>query len=472
MALDQPLEIVIAGESRFQQRLAQVLPAGSFACRKTAGAAEMIDLLAERPAHVVLLQFDAPEADPLQVLARLQQEQEDLAVIMLAHDPPTEAVVRCLKHGVRDFLKFPEDLSRLPELIHEICQGAGPQTEPAATDAGAPGRDGLLGACPQMQQIRKRIQRLSRVKWVTVLILGETGTGKEVVARAIHNASTVLSHEGNFIEVNCTALPANLLEAELFGYERGAFTDAKTRKQGLFELAEGGTLFLDEIGDMSLLLQAKLLKAIEEKRFRRLGGTVDVQVNTRIIAGTNADLRRAVAAGQFRQDLFYRLNVVTLELPPLRERGADILLLARHFLRQFRLSYEIAVTGFSPEAEDYLLGYPWPGNVRELKHAVERAVLLGEAGEITLADLRSALGLTPPTQPVSPQAYLPTTNPLSIPTDGLSLKEGERRLIEEILKLTKWNRTKAAEILGISRPRLKRKMEEYRLGNPHEEPGF
>jgi two-component system response regulator AtoC len=313
------------------------------------------------------------------------------------------------------------------------------------------------------------IGKLAKLKGVTVLILGETGTGKEVVARAIHNASTTFSHEGNFVEVNCTAIPANLLEAELFGYEKGAFTDAKARKPGLFELAEGGSLFLDEIGDMSLNLQGKLLKAIEEKKFRRLGGLADIKVNTRIITGTNANLKQAVAAGQFRQDLYYRLNVINIELPPLRNRGEDILLLAGFFLRQYCQTYEAAAE-FTDGARETLLHYPWPGNVRELKHVIERAVLLSENGEIGVADLRSALGLDRRTRTV-PRPHLQLNQNgeeaasiyIDIPAEGMSLKDGEHRLIEEVLKLTKWNRTKAAEILGISRPRLKRKIDEYQI---------
>jgi transcriptional regulator with PAS, ATPase and Fis domain len=214
---------------------------------------------------------------------------------------------------------------------------------------------------------------------------------------------------------------------------------------------------------MSLNLQAKLLKAIEEKRFRRLGGTVDLQVNTRIIAGTNANLKQAVEEGSFRRDLYYRLNVINISLPPLRERGEDVMLLAKNFLQQYSRAYEAPITEFTGAAKEILMKYPWPGNVRELKHAIERAVLLGEQGKIDADDLRSALGMNRPLSAPMPDSPSSRGPRIEIPAAGMSLKDGERRLIEEVLSLTKWNRTKASEILGISRPRLKRKIDEYQL---------
>ncbi len=465
MAPAQTFEILIAGEERFQEELHSCLNCPPYTLRRATHSAQLFAHVAAHMPFLILAQFDAPQLPPFPMLEELTASHEGLNVVMLAAEPTTDAVVKCLRLGARDFLQFPDAPEKLRaqlqsivarlQLPHETAPNAAPNL--------------TMGTCEKMQNVAKMIQRLSQRKWVTVLILGETGTGKEVVARTLHNASTTLSHEGNFVEVNCTAIPENLLEAELFGYEKGAFTDAKARKHGLFELAEGGSLFLDEIGDMSLKLQAKLLKAIEEKKFRRLGGIADIYVNTRIIAGTNLNLKNAVEDGFFRRDLYYRLNVINIELPPLRERGEDILLLAKNFLREYSRAYETPITGFTTEAKDILMQYPWPGNVRELKHAIERAVLLGEQDKIDATELRSVLGLKVPLTssplPLATKTLLPESIPrIEIPENGMSLKEGERRLIEEVLSLTKWNRTKASEILGISRPRLKRKIDEYRLG--------
>lgn len=464
MVSEQTFEILIAGEDRFQAALRARLSLPPYTLRLAENSAQVRACVARTSPHLILAQFDAPGLPSYPLLTELTAESAGLNFIFLAAEPTTETIVKCLQLGARDFLKYPEDLDKLPErLAHILAQSEAPCAEDSTFGASF-----IVGTCEKMQNVAKMIKRLSRNKNVTVLILGETGTGKEVIARALHRATHMIASEDNFVELNCTAIPETLLEAELFGYERGAFTDAKTRKLGLFETAEGGSLFLDEIGDMSLNLQAKLLKAIEEKKFRRLGGTADIHVNTRIIAGTNADLKRAVEAGGFRRDLYYRLNVINIELPPLRERGSDILLLAKKFLRHYSRAYEMPVTAFTPEAESILLKYPWPGNVRELKHAIERAVLLGEQAQIEAAELCSVLGISCPLLALKPATSTPAaandSSPrIEIPESGMSLKEGERRLIEEVLSLTRWNRTKASEILGISRPRLKRKIDEYRI---------
>lgn len=467
MDVEHKFNILIAGDSDFQEDIRRQLFKLQSTLHSAASNQQIFDLIAQHPPQLIVIQFDAPALVPFQILDELAVRPGEPVIVMLAANPSTEAVVKCLKMGAREFLQYPEDLYKLPEIAARLSsRGASPERHdtPPGLEARHPGLDFIIGNCEKMVQVKKMVARMTKLKWVTVLILGETGTGKEVIARAIHDISTTLSHEGNFVEVNCTAIPENLLEAELFGYEKGAFTDAKNRKPGLLELAEGGSLFLDEIGDMSLNLQVKLLKAIEEKKFRRLGGTIDLQVNTRIIAGTNSDLKRAAADGRFRQDLYYRLNVMNIELPPLREREGDILLLAQHFLQQFSQAYETPITEFASGAKDLLSHYSWPGNVRELRHVVERAVLLAEQSRIEAADIRSALGIS---QPVPVAAAPPPRSDhrieIPIPVEGMSLKEGEKRLIEEVLKLTKWNRSKAAEILGVSRPRLRRKIDEYHI---------
>ncbi len=425
--------------------------------------------LAKQAPDIIVASFDLPQFKPIRFLSSVCSAPESREVVMVAEAPSIENVVRCMQLGARDFLQVPKENSKLHEIIKNKLTQWRQSRNGAAFQAQQHERfsvHGIIGASPQMQHVVQLVQKIAGRRWVTVLIRGETGTGKEVVARAIHYGSSEASKTAPFVEINCTAIPENLLEAELFGYEKGAFTDAKFSKKGLFELAEGGTLFLDEIGDMSLVLQAKLLKAIEEKRIRRLGGTQSIEVKTRIMAGTHADMERGIEEGRFRRDLYYRLNVINVNLPPLRERGQDILLLAQHFINRYAVEYDAAAKKLSPAAEETLLNYDWPGNVRELQHVLERAVLLGEGVVIDVREIHEALGL----EPKAPKA-IPAPNGaqshfsriIEIPPQGLSLRDGECKLIEEILRLTKWNKTRASQILGISRPRLARKIEEYNL---------
>ncbi|MFQ5708547.1 MAG: sigma-54 interaction domain-containing protein [bacterium] len=317
----------------------------------------------------------------------------------------------------------------------------------------------ILGQSPTMQRIFATISKIAKSPKATVLILGESGTGKELVARAVHEASPLANKP--FVEINCTALPENLLETELFGYEPGAFTDAKRTKKGLLELADGGTFFLDEIGDLNLRLQVKLLKVLEEKTFRRIGGTQNIQVTMRIMAATNRDLADFVRKGKFREDLFYRLNVVTINLPSLRERKEDILLLANFFLTKFSKEHNRQVKGFSQEATTMLHNYPWPGNVRELKNSIERAILLGTSNLISQNELNLGSGHIVENYPVKI-----TTNErihVEIPPQGISLLALERAAIEKALSLSGGNQSEAARFLKISRETLRYRLKKHRI---------
>jgi transcriptional regulator with GAF, ATPase, and Fis domain len=310
-----------------------------------------------------------------------------------------------------------------------------------------------------LQQVLAMVAKIIQRQWITVLVRGETGTGKELIARTIHYNSSTQTQP--FVEINCSTIPEPLLEAELFGYEKGAFTDAKSRKKGLFELAENGTLFLDEIGEISLAVQVKLLKAIEEKTIRRLGGTEDIQIKTRIIAATNRDLQAAMQENLFRQDLYYRLNVLTLQLPPLRERGDDVLVLARHFLSRFAEEYGSALTGFTSEAEALLKSYHWPGNVRELKHTLERVVLL--AGGNIATDKAIAEAIESDTPMLLAKSRDLTNVTIEIPPAGISLDEAQKQLIEKVFEQTGWHKRRTCKALKISRPRLDRIIKKYGL---------
>ena len=310
----------------------------------------------------------------------------------------------------------------------------------------------LVGESPRMQEVFRLIQQVLTTT-VTVLLMGETGTGKELLARVIHTNGP--RPDGPFIAINCAAIPETLLEAELFGYERGAFTGATQRKPGRFELAAGGTLFLDEIGELSPVIQAKLLRVLQEKTFERLGGTVTLKTDARIIAATNRDLGQLIVERRFREDLFYRLNVYPILIPPLRERKEDLLPLALHFLRKYSRELGKEVTGLSKEARDLLLRYDWPGNVRELENVIERAVILCRGDVVTVEDL--PLSLREQRLPLS------SGEALRLPAGGIALAELEKQLIRQALEEMHYNKSKASKLLGLSRTQLRTRIKQYRL---------
>ncbi len=310
-----------------------------------------------------------------------------------------------------------------------------------------------------MKQLFEEINKVAASSTSTVLILGESGTGKELIARAIHNASQQSAKP--FVEINCTALPETLLETELFGYEAGAFTDAKKSKKGLLELADGGTFFLDEIGDLNFSLQAKLLKVLDEKVFRRVGGVKNINVKMRIIAATNRELFKLVQQGLFREDLYYRLNVITIRVPPLRERNLDILVLAEYFMYQLAAEHERKIIGLSPDAKDMLLSYPWPGNVRELKNSIERAVLLSSGEIIGAQDLKLGEGHIVDNFPLKIKQN--DNIEINIPPQGISLEDLEKAAIMKALEMTKGNKAKAARLLRISREKFKYRLKKHNI---------
>ncbi|MCZ6635660.1 MAG: sigma-54 dependent transcriptional regulator [bacterium] len=311
---------------------------------------------------------------------------------------------------------------------------------------------------PAIREVTSLLERVVQNPEISVLIYGETGTGKEIAARAIHDNSA--TGDELFVEVNCAAIPEHLLESELFGYEKGAYTGAERTKRGLFELADGGTLLLDEIGYMSLGLQAKLLKAVEEKTFRRLGGEKEVQVKVRIIASTNIDLSVVMSERKFREDLFYRLNEIPLTMPPLREREDDVILLSESFIEEFAKQYNLQPRTLSETSKELLRQYHWPGNVRELRNAIKRSMIMHDAEvlspEMIPVSIRS-------TNSLAKQHWNSNQLVIEVPDEGVTFEEVEKQVIDHTLKLTNWNKNKAARMLKISRPRLLRKIEKYDL---------
>jgi DNA-binding NtrC family response regulator len=413
---------------------------------------------------VLVLDYHLPKMNGLEVLAEIRGRAPRAKVIMITGNATVEVAVQAMKAGAFDYLAKPVVLGELKLLVDRAL---GQERVEAKLDyiqgrqASESCMSRLLGESPPMRSLKDKILRLAAAEssladndLPAVLITGETGTGKEVVARAVHFQGPRKAQP--FIELNCASIPPHLLEAELFGYERGAFTDARERKYGLVEAADGGTLFLDEIGELDVPVQIKLLKVLEEKKVRRLGGLRENRINFRIIAATNQDLERRVHEGKFRSDLYYRLRMVHLPLAPLRERDGDILVLARAFLAMHGARYRKPQLVFTPAAEQKLQAWHWPGNVRELRNMLEQTVLMAQGDAITADEL-----LFP--GPVPAQERAPAAAAETDPDRPLNLEGMERQFLTAALAKADWNVTHAARMLGLSRDALRYRMEKYNI---------
>jgi DNA-binding NtrC family response regulator len=402
----------------------------------------------------VLLDIRLPDADGLEILERLRAGDPDLPVIMITAHGGVESAVRAMKLGAHDYIIKPVNFEEMTIAIRKALETRSLRREVARFQSeerrGARLAD-LVGESRAIRDLAALIGRIAQSDATTVLLEGESGTGKDLVARIIHFESA--RARAPFLALNCVALPEHLLESELFGHERGAFTDAKGLKKGLFEQADGGTVYLDEIGDMKPDLQAKLLRLIEEKSFRRVGGLRDFRVDVRIIAATNRDLGRALEEGEFRKDLYYRLKVFPLRLPPLREHPEDILPLTLHFIARFNGEMGREVREIHPEAQACLTEYAWPGNVRELRNVLERALILASGPVLHVEHLPPEVGArVPPPEKAAPMA---------LPAEGVSLEEVERDLVRQALDATGGNQVRAARLLGISRDALRTRMKKF-----------
>ncbi len=422
-------------------------------------ALELLDRL--RP-DLVFLDVCLPGQSGMELLSRIKEFDRNIAVIIMTAYGSIEGAVEAVKLGAFDYIKKPVDLDELKLLADRACESARLRQELSyyrERDVRERPYMGIIGKCAAMREIVARIQQIAALEdSPPILITGETGTGKGLVARTLHRHSRRASRA--FIEINCTALPATLMEAELFGYERGAFTDAKESKMGLFEAADGGFLYLDEVGDTELALQGKLLRAVEERVIRRVGGLRDRQVDVTIVAATHRDLEAEVKAARFRKDLYYRLAVITIDLPPLRERDEDILLLATHFLETFNAKYGKAIRTIDDRATRTLCEYPWPGNIRELSHVIERAVLWSHGDRLAVDQL--SLGPAPPSAPPAPRSTAGLA-PGALPREGIDLAAWERSLMEQALRDSGGNQTKAAKLLRLSRDTLRYRLKKFGL---------
>jgi two-component system, NtrC family, response regulator AtoC len=461
--------LIVDDERTLARAVKAFLSEAGYEAEVAATGEDALELLPRLRPDVVFADVRLPGMSGIDLLRRIREFDPAIPIIIMTAYGTIEGAVQAVKLGAFDYMKKPVDLEELKLLADRARETALLKQELSyyrRRAAGAPQFAGILGTSPAMQVVMEQVRQVAALdEMPPVLITGETGTGKGLLARSLHSAGPRAGKP--FIDVNCTALPANLMEAELFGYERGAFTDAKESKIGLFEAAEGGFLFLDEVGDLELPLQGKLLRAIEDRTVRRVGGIRDRKIDVRILAATNRDLEREVQRNQFRGDLYFRLAVILLHLPPLRERGEDVLVLAEHFLQKFTTKYGKDVRAIAPGARDLLLSYSWPGNVRELSHVIERAVLWsrGRTLEAEHLSLPAPMGYPTVADEVPPHKPLPGANGTAaeLPPQGMDLSQWERSMIESAMRETGGNQTRAAQRLGITRDTLRYRLKKYGL---------
>jgi len=420
-----------------------------------------IEVAKKESPDVILLDLKLPDTDGLDVLKSISKLEPTPTTIMMTAHGNIEVAISAIKMGAYDFIEKPFPVDKLKVTVRNALSAIELKRNLSAATRGEQekyGFNSLMGKSEAIKEIIYLFQKLADTDPKTILITGESGTGKGLAAKILHFNG--VRAEKPFIELNCAAIPETLLESELFGYEAGAFTDAKKMKKGILELAHEGTIFLDEIGDMSLALQAKLVKVIEERTFRRIGGTRDISVDVRVIAATNCDLKELISKNLFREDLYHRLNVISFEMPPLRERKEDIPLLTDYFVAYFNSELHRNITVISEEVREALLNYHWPGNVRELRSTIERAVLLSEGEKlnpkyIQLEEKRSDDEIK---VEKSEDRMI-----LEIPLEDASLPKIEEKVIREALDLNDWNQTKTAEMLGVTREALRYRMKKMGL---------
>ncbi len=416
-------------------------------------------ILRENP-DLILLDIGLPGMDGLTFLEKLKSEVEDVEIIMITGQADLRSAIRAIKLGAMDYIRKPIDPDELKIQVNQAIDRRKKREQLNYLQIENQYQFGnIVGTSDSMQKIYQFIYQVAESSKTTILIRGETGTGKGLVARSIHYQSPRAKHP--FIEVNCSAIQASLLESELFGHEAGAFTDAKHRKKGLLELAHEGTFFLDEVGDMNLASQSKLLKVLEEKTFRRVGGTKEIKIDARIISASSQDLKQLVEEKKFRADLYYRLNVASVRLPALRERNDDILILANYFLDVFNKEFKRNIRSISPAAQKMLMRHPWVGNVREIRNVMERAVLFEQSDVLSSQNI----SLQQISQKEVPEVsgINDVNQEINLPEAGLSLEKLEQHLLKQALERTGGNKTKAAALLGLSRETMKYRLKKFKI---------
>ena len=453
MAERRPTVLVADDEAGMRESVARALRREGLQVTAVEDGAAALDALRREPVDLLVADLRMPGLDGLELLRAAKLVAPDMEVVVLSGHATVEEAVEAMKEGAYDFLTKPFDRAPLVRVVRQALERRRLVLENRRLQRQVDdlaGAEELVGRSLQIQEVLRLVRQVAPAT-TTVLILGESGTGKELVARAIHRLSP--RREKPFVCVNCAALPDTLLESELFGHEKGAFTGAVTRRQGRFEVADGGTLLLDEVADLSPVAQAKVLRVLQEGEFEPVGASRTIKVDVRVLAATNQDLAQLVADRRFREDLFYRLHVISVTVPPLRERRDDVPLLAQHFLRRHAARNHRTLDGFTEAGLARLADYAWPGNVRELEHAIERAVVLARGPLVDVTDLPEGVA----------QAEPSSSRVVPIPI-GMPLEEVEQRLIEETLRQTKGDKELAAKLLGIASRTIYRKLKERAEG--------
>jgi two-component system response regulator AtoC len=457
--------LIVDDEPNLRKILSAQLSRDGYEVMTAEDGEEGLSLLKDNHIDLVITDLKMPKVDGMTLLKRALELEPELPVVVITAHGTIDTAVEALKLGAFDFVTKPFDKDEVRQIVGKALKtrelrGA----DATAAPSGGGVRYGIIGASPGITDLYAVLERVADTP-TTVMITGESGTGKELVARALHEHSS--RKDKPFIKVNCAAIPKELIESELFGYERGAFTGAVASKPGRFELANNGTLFLDEVGEIPIEMQVKLLRALQESEFERVGGIKTIRVDVRLVAATNRDLKKLLAGGTFREDLFYRLNVVPIRLPALRERTSDIPLLVEHFLTKFNERLKKSVQGVEPEASEALVAYPWPGNIRELENVIERAVLFCDTKELRASDLSPEIrGIPAMANVPMPEADLQ----VALAGEGglkehvkVAMSRLERELVSRALQQTTGNVTHAARLLKISRKGLQLKMKELGL---------
>jgi DNA-binding NtrC family response regulator len=443
--------LVVDDEALIRWSLAERLHAEGFEVLEAETGKAALDKLAEG-VDLVLLDYRLPDTDGVSVLRKMKEFDQDILVILLTAYASVDTAVEAMKQGAYHFANKPFNLDEVVATVERALETTRLRREVRQyrTNAARPySLQRLVGESAVIKGLRSMVARVAASPASTVLLTGESGTGKDLVAKIIHYASDRSAKP--FMNITCSALPEQLLESELFGHERGAFTDARMQKKGLLEMADGGTVFLDEIGEMTPGLQAKLLRFLEEKSFKRVGGAQDIRVDVRVVAATNRNLEEEVGKHRFRADLFFRLNVLPIEMPALRARPDDIPILAEYFIDGFNTEFRKRVKGATPAAHALLQGYGWPGNVRELRNVIERAMLLSDSERLDARDFTVTTGA------------VSTGNNFELPATGVNLEELERSLVEQALKRSGGNQTKAGTFLGLNRDQIRYRIEKFGL---------
>ncbi len=453
--------LVVDDENLIRWSMKQKLESWNFQVLEASSIQQaMVRLQSDQP-DLVTLDIKLPDGSGIDLLRKIREDLPQLPVILITAFGAVDVAVQALKMGAYDFIEKPINFEKLENVVRNALEISALKTQVAQANKSIRSRfsiDNIIGNSKEITEVLDLIRRLARAGASTLLVQGESGTGKELVSRALHYESG--RRDKPFVALNCAAIPETLIETELFGYEKGAFTDAKTQKRGVFEMANGGTVFLDEISEMHLNLQSKFLRVLEDLTFRRVGGVKDMTVDVQVVASTNRNLEQAVKEGKFREDLYYRLSMLPILIPPLRERSADIPMLVNHFVHRYNQQFRKNVKGAKPEALKMMREYPWPGNVRELKNAIERAMILadGEYIEVDLLPIRIS-------DPASNQTVVHAAGDhlVKLPRGGAELEQIEKELIQQALEYANQNKTKAAKLLKISRDTLRYKVKKYEL---------